>query len=168
MTIRAKSGLALVFCILSACAGAPAINIYFVEPGVMQYYVPKTSWAIRGVKTAWADLDITFRNNREDPSLEGTVNLSFFNTQKNPQEIASACFKQGGAAYPLGKITVLYTKAKNKELRVTTKIRREDMLAVLRGEPITLAAVIDGAAYEFEPPKAFRTLKNELLAELTY
>jgi len=154
--------------IFTACSTAPSMISYFVDTGIMQYFLPPTDWAAQGAGAKVqerARLDITHRTNTDTPV---TVNISFFGKKSIPRKMTSITLSGNDTVCPLENIVVLYPDPEKRELRVTTEGNRDDLVSVFETEPITLTAEIDGVLYTYAPDKNFIKLKNDFLMAISY
>jgi hypothetical protein len=160
-----------VLLVFTACATAPTPSLvsFFVETGVIQYFLSPTDWMVQdsGTKApkAKARLDITYRTGADSPA---TVNISFFGEKSIPRKITSIALNGNGIVYPLENIVVLYPEPEKRELRITTEGNRDTLMSVLEADIITLTAEIDGVLYTYTPDKNFITLKNDFLTATSY
>ena len=163
----------LLLLVFTSCSTAPSLTSYFVDTGVMQYFLPPTDWAAHGsgAKTpeanaqAKARLDITFRTGTDTPA---TVNISFFGKSSIPRRITAITLNGGSAVCPLENIGVLYPDPDKRELRITAGGNRDALVSTLETEPITLTAEIDGVLYTYTPDKHFIKIKNDFLTAISY
>ena len=155
-----------VLLVFMACTTAPAPSLvsFFIETGVMQYFLPPTDWVAQGSGTK-ARLDITYRTGTDTPA---TVNISFFGKKSIPRRITSIAFKGNSIVYPLENIVVLYPEPEKRELRVTTEGNRDTLVSVLEAESVTLIAEIDGVLYTYTPDKNFNSVKDDFVTALSY
>jgi hypothetical protein len=154
-----------VLFIFVACAVTPRVRSFFVSPGVVQYFLPPTDWTIENSKKIKARLDITYRTGVEMPA---TVNLSFFDMEKDIQNVSSASLVGGGVDYPLADIVFFFFNPETKELRVSTSGDRYTLADVLNAENLTLKAVVDGTEYLYKPSKDFFSLKDRFVAGIRH
>ena len=144
---------------------------YFIETGIIQYFLPSTDWAAQGsgakapATQAKAKVDITCRTGTDAPAV---VNISFFGKRSIPRKITSITLNGSSAVCPLENIVVLYPNPEKRELRITTEGDRNTFAAALETEPITLTAEIDGVLYTYTPNKKFIKLKNDFLMAISY
>jgi hypothetical protein len=155
--------LVLLVFLFFGCRTNPEVITLFVGPGVHQYHIPHSNWQAENSKKIYADLDITYRTNSENPVF---INISFYNAAGNPRLLSSAVLEGGGIAYPLENLSTLYISVVKKELRVTSEGGRQDFLPLIRSEDIVLKAVVDGVEYRYVPGKDFYRLRDEFLAIL--
>jgi hypothetical protein len=160
-----------VLFVFAACATAPVPSLitFFVETGVIQYFLSPTNWAVHDsgtkVPKAKARLDITYRTGTDTPA---TVNISFFGEKSIPRKITSIALNGNGIVYPLENIVVLYPTPEKRELRVTTEGNRDTLASVLEADDITLTAEIDEVLYTYTPDKNFIKIKNEFVTATSY
>jgi len=95
--------------------------------------------------------------------LPAAVNISFFGKKSLPRKVTSASLNGEGIVYPLSNFQTLYAKRQQKELRITTEGDRKSLLALLKAQPITLTAEIDGVQYTFTHNKNFISLIDDFL-----
>ena len=154
--------------VFTSCTTAPSLISYFFDTGVIQYFFPPTDWAAQGsgAKTQEkARLDITYRTGTDTPA---TVNISFFGKNSIPRKMTSIALNGNGVIYPLENIVVLYPVPKKRELRITSQGNHDALASVLKTEPITLTAEIDGVLYTYTPDKNFIKIKNDFLTAISY
>jgi len=123
------------------------------------YFFPPTNWKSTGGVNL-AKLDLTYNSGRDLPAA---VNISFFGKKTLPRKVTSAVLNGNGIAYPLANFKTLYAKSKTKELRITTEGDRDLLLDLLKAQPITLTAEIDGVQYTFTPEKNFSLLVDDFV-----
>ncbi|MDR2159167.1 MAG: hypothetical protein LBP23_03760 [Treponema sp.] len=160
--------LSIVFCVcwvVTGCTTPPAVKIFIVEEGARQYFVPPTEWRTINTGKITAKLDITYRDTTES---EAIVNVSFTGRKDVPHKVSSAALYGDGALLPLKSIKVIYLKPGVRELRISSGMDREDLMAVLAASAVELGAVIDGEEYRFAPSKEFSGLRAELHESLVY
>ena len=153
-----------VLFVFAACTTTPPLISYFVDTGVMQYFLSPTKWTAEG-SNASAQVDITYRSGTDAPA---TVNISFFGEKSMPRRITSISFHGKGIDYPLDNITVLYPNPNKREIRVTAEGNRDTLTSLLESENIILRAEIDGIEYTYIPHKNFIKLKDDFLTMLSY
>jgi len=150
--------------IFIACATPPSLVSFFIETGVIQYFIPPTEWVAQGTG-AKARVDITCRTGTDIPAA---VNISFFGKKTIPRKITSITFNGNGIDHSLENIAVLYPEPDKRELRITAEGDRDSMVSVFEAEPITLTAEIDGVLYTYTPDKNFIKLKNDFITAVSY
>jgi hypothetical protein len=111
--------------------------------------------------------DITYRH---EAGSRAVCNFSFTYTGKVgervpplPQEVS---FVGDEVKYSLSDIDTLFLNPQDKQIRVTTTLGGEDLLAVLRSQSIELSALFDGTEYRYTPPKDFISYRDVFLAEI--
>ena len=155
--------IGFLFFVLTSCSTEPSLVSYYLDVGVMHYFIPATDWS-SGSKTK-AKLDVTYRTGIDAPV---TVNISFFGENSLPRSITAISLNGNEIEYPLESISVLYPNPKDRELRITTQGDRDNLIPVLESALITLTAEIDGVMYLFSPNQRFYNLKNEFLIAVSY
>lgn len=148
----------LVIFICSCISTAPELMQFPGGEGTM-YFFPPTEWKTNG-DVSFAKVDITYNSGR---NLPVAVNISFFGKKSLPRKITSASLNGEGIAYPLSNFQTLYVKRKNKEFRITTEGDRNLLFPLLKAQPITLTAEVDGVQYTFTPDKNFISLIDDFL-----
>lgn len=154
-----------IFSILTAISGCSTYSLglqsFFVEFGVMQYYIPQTKWKGRD---ASAILDFTFRQS----TLNGRAvcNISFTNKKHSPKAVNQVVFIADGMEYQIHEISPMFREYSEKLVRVSMNINEEYFIKILASKSLKISAVIDGLEYEFYPPKSFMRIKNELYENL--
>jgi len=137
------------------------LQSFFVEFGVMQYYIPQTKW--KG-KNASAILDFTFRQS----NLNGRAicNISFTHKKHSPKAVNQVVFIADGREYRLQEISPMFREHSAKLVRVSMNINEEYFIKILASKSLKISATIDGVVYEFYPSRAFMRNKNELYENL--
>ncbi|MDR0473934.1 MAG: hypothetical protein LBH43_09740 [Treponema sp.] len=153
-----------VLLVLSACTTAPSLKSYFVDAGVIQFFLSPTEWRVKDSRM-YAKLDITYRTGTDTPVA---VNISFFGEKAPPSKITFLSLNGNDIDYPLNTITVLYHDIEKREVRISSKGDHDNLPTLLEAEPISLTAEIDGAGYTFIPDKRFIELKNNFLVTISY
>jgi len=148
----------LVIFICSCVNTAPELMQFPSGEGIM-YFFPATTWKTKG-DVSFAKVDITYHSGR---TLPAAVNISFIGKKTFPRKITSAVLNGSGITYPLSNIQTLYANRKKKEFRITTEGDRNLLLPLLKAQPITLTAEIDGVQYTFTPDKNFTILIDDFL-----
>jgi hypothetical protein len=137
------------------------LQSFFVEFGVMQYYIPQAKW--KG-KNSFAVLDFTFRQSSLNDST--VCNISFTLKKHPPKTVSSVIFITDGKEYRIQEISPMFREHSAKLVRVSMHINNEYFDKILASKSLKLIAVIDGLEYEFSPPKTFMRDKNELYENL--
>jgi hypothetical protein len=137
------------------------LQSFFVESGVMQYYIPQTKW--KG-KNASAISDFTYRQSN---SNDGAIcNISFILKKSPPRIVNTIKFIIDGNEYLIEKITPMFREHSAKLVRVSMNIKEEYFIKILTAKSLKLTAKIDGLEYEFSPSGAFLRDKKELYDNL--
>jgi hypothetical protein len=158
-----------VFFVLNSCATrTPNLVTFAAEGGVTQYFFPMMEWK-GDKKEIGAVCDITYRYQR---GSEGVYNISFSYTAKAdkgkvPSVPAALSLEGDGTAYPLSDIERLFANTENSTTRITSLIKGEDFLSLIKARSITLIAAIGGTEYRFTPPKQFFEYRDKFLADIT-
>ena len=156
--------LCFSFLILVSCSTKPSLVSYYLDVGVMHYFIPATEWSGIGSK-AKAKLDITYRSGSDAPV---TVNVSFFGENSLPRSITSISLNGNEIECSLENISVLFPNPKDRELRITTQGDRGNFISVLESASITLIAEIDCTRHSFLPNQQFYKVRNEFLTAISY
>jgi hypothetical protein len=160
--------LALAVLLLpGACASRPPSLITFpTESGAVQYFFPMKEWEGRK-NDIKAIADITYRH---EPGALAVCNFSFSFTGKTGGEVPplprEVFFTGDGIRYPLSGIDTLFSNPQNRQIRVTSLLGGEDLLAVLRSHSIELGALFDETEYRYLPPKDFLSYRDLFLAAI--
>jgi hypothetical protein len=111
--------------------------------------------------------DITYRH---EPGTLAICNFSFGYTGKAgegapplPREIF---FYGDGIRYSLSGIDTFFSNPQNKQIRVTSLLEGEDLLAVLRSQSIELGALFNETEYRYYPPKDFLSYRDAFLTAI--
>jgi hypothetical protein len=119
-------------------------------------------------KEIGAVCDITYRYQR---GSQGVYNISFNYTGKTdkgkvPSVPAALSLDGDGTAYPLSDIERLFANTENSTTRISSRIKGDDFLSLIRARSITLIAAIDGTEYRFTPPKQFLEYRDKFLTDI--
>jgi len=137
------------------------LQSFFVESGVMQYYIPQAKW--KG-KNALAISDFTYRQSNLN---NGAIcNISFILKKSPPRTVNSIIFIADGNEYLIEKISLMFREHSSKLVRVSMNIKEEYFIQILAAKTLKLTAAIDDLEYEFSPPRAFLREKKELYENL--
>jgi hypothetical protein len=147
--------------VFASCASAPEIKTYFVEAGVVQYFLPPTEWKAKDSSRLKARLDITYRTGTDTPA---TINISFIDTKRHPQRVSSVSLEGEGVYYPLEDIFPLFYNPETHELRISGKGNRDTLADILQADNLVLRAVLDGDEYLFTPERSFFSSKDRFIA----
>jgi hypothetical protein len=162
------SRLLAVFFIFTGCATkTPSLITFAAEGGVTQYFFPMMEWK-GDKKEIGAVCDVTYRY---QSGSQGIYNISFSYTAKEnegkaPSVPASVSLDGDGTVYPLSGIETLFSNPERSTTRISSRIKGEDFLSLLRSQSLTLTASIDGAEYRFTPPKNFFEYRDKFLADI--
>jgi hypothetical protein len=136
------------------------LQSFFVESGVMQYFIPPAKW--KG-KNAFAISDFTYRQS----NLNGAIcNISFILKKSPPKIVNSIIFIADGNEYSIEKITLMFREHSSKLVRVSMNIKEEYFIQILAAQSLKLTATIDDLEYQFSPPWTFLRDKKELYENL--
>ena len=158
---RAYGNMFFAFSILIIVTGCSTYGLglqsFFVESGVMQYYIPQTKW--KG-KNASAIPDFTFRQS----NLNGgaVCNVTFTLKKHHPRTVNSVMFIADDCEYAIQEISPMFREHSAKSIRVSMRINDEHFIQILASKSLKIFAVIDDLEYEFYPSMVFMRNKNEL------
>ncbi len=141
-------------CVLFAgCAGAPKVISYFVEKGVMQYYLMPVGFS--GSK-ADASIDFTVRV-QKDVRNPVTCNFTVKTRTDPPKRVERAEFRLVDAekTLALSNIEALFIERAAREIRLTSLMEREDFDALLTSKKVIFDVSCDTGEYSFTPSGDF-------------
>jgi len=150
-----------IFIITGCLTYSLGLQSFFVESGVMQYYIPQSKW--KG-KNASAIPDFTFRQS----NLNGgaVCNVTFTLKKHHPKTVNSVIFIADDSEYMIQEISPMFREYSAKLVRVSMHINEEYFVQILASKSLKMRAMIDGLEYEFYPPKSFMRNKKELFENL--
>jgi hypothetical protein len=151
--------------IFGGCVTAPEVKIFFVAPGIVQYFLPPTEWRAKNSPKMKVRLDITYRTGVETPPA---INLSFINTKEHIGGVSAVSLTGNGVEYQLQEITVLYYNPEKHELRISSIGDRDTLADILAANDIAIRATVDGVEYIWTPAKNFFNQKDQFLAGIRY
>jgi hypothetical protein len=132
-----------------------------VSKDVTLYYIPASLWNVKEAKHITAKLDITYR---DEPDKLAIGNISFYDTNKTPQDVSSAGFLTDGTLYPFIDREEMFKDNAKHELRITTHISITDLEEALKGSVILLQFCLDGTTYQGTPPREFLVNRDAFLS----
>jgi hypothetical protein len=149
---KAISLLSMCF-LFAGCAGAPKVVSYFVEKGVMQYYLMPVGF--NGSK-ADASIDFTVRA-QKDVKNPVICNFTVKTRTDPPKRVERAEFRLIDAekTLVLHDIEVLFIERAAREIRLTSMMEREDFDALLSSKKVLFDVFCDTGEYSFTPTGDF-------------
>jgi len=118
-------------------------------------------WKAKGSK---AKLDVTFRTGEDTPAI---VNISFYGNKTTPRNVSSVSLRGMETECPLEFSFIIFAAPDKNELRVSFFADKDELVELLKAEPITLAAQVDGIEYVHTPKKNFYKLKDKFLIAIS-
>jgi hypothetical protein len=161
--VRKRATLVLLAFVLASCVGMPGVVSYYVDKGVMQYYL--TPSRFRGDQAS-VNVDMTFRveQGRDPPAI---CNLTIVDRDL-PRSIRAGHFElvDQGREVPLSDLVVLYVERGKREMRVTSTIDARGFRDLLRCGNIRLHVSADRKEYVFTPTRRFYATARDAAAEI--
>ena len=137
----------------AGCAGAPRVVSYFVEKGVMQYYLMPVGF---GGGKADVNVDFTVRVQKgvKNPVI---CNFTVKTRTDPPKSVERAEFLLIDAEKTLAlrDIEVLFIERAAREIRLTSIMDREDFDALLSSKIVLFDVFCDTGEYSFTPTGDF-------------
>ena len=144
---------------LACCVGAPRVVSYYVDRGVMQYYLMPSTFHGEGA-TLSIDFAIRVEANQEQPAI---CNFTIKAKKDLPRTIRRAHFQllDSGGDIELREIVVLFIERRDNEIRMTSTMEVADFRRLLLTQEVTLSVESDGKELIFIPARGFyRTIKD--------
>jgi hypothetical protein len=144
---------------LACCAGAPRVVSYYVDRGVMQYFLMPSRFHA-GDAGLSIDFAIRVEADQGEPAI---CNFTIKVKKDLPRAIRRANFQllDSGGEIELSEIAVLFIERRDKEIRATSTMEAADFRRLLLSQEVTLLVEMDGKEYTFIPARGFyRTIKD--------
>ena len=150
--------------LLAACVGAPRIMSYYVDRGVMQYYLMPTDLV---GKDSTVSMDFTIRVGAA-ASAPATCNFTLSAPHGLPRGIQRArlALNDRGREIELHDIGVLYVENAAHRLRITSTVDGEDFRELLRSRDMRLLHDDEAGEHTFVPGRAFYAALKDAAVEI--
>lgn len=161
----------IVFCIcaayiLTGCATVQKppenmqIRVIAVSETVNLYYIWATFWDSKDNKNIKAKLDISYRNENDNPVI---CNISFYNTLKMPETVSDIILTGKSGDYPVNDISVLFHEPKYNEIRITSKMPIDALMELFANDVFSLNANVDGITCRYVPSGEFYSYRDQFV-----
>ena len=163
-----RTGSAALFAVLvsltgAGCAGAPRVISYYVDRGIMQYYLVPSGF--RG-DHASLDLDITVRIG--DQAAPPAICNFTIKDRDLPRAVLEARFEliDLDTTLQLRDFAVLYVERSRSEIRLTSTMDLGSVRELLRSRDLRLQVRTDGREYLFTPSARFYKIIGDAAIEI--
>ena len=149
--------------VLAGCAGAPRVVSYYVDRGILQYYLMPSTFLEDHARLS---LDITVRIGGEaEPPAICNFTIS---DRELPREVLEAAFELTDleTILELRDFGVLYVDRGRGEIRLTSTLDLESVRRLLRSEDLTLRVRTDRRLYHFRPTQRFYKTARDARIEI--
>jgi hypothetical protein len=144
---------------LLSCAGAPRVISYYVDKGIMQYYLMPTTFFGEG---AILSIDFTIRI-EADKETPATCNFTIKTDKDLPKTVNRAHFglSDRNEDIELRQIDVLFIEKSNSQIRLTSTMPEKDFKELLLSRDLKFYVESDKRAFVFTPSgDFFETMKD--------
>jgi hypothetical protein len=144
---------AMAVLFLACCAGAPRVVSYYVDRGVMQYFLMPSRFHA-GDAGLSIDFAIRVEADQGEPAI---CNFTIKVKKDLPRAIRRAYFRllDTGGEVELHAIAVLFIERLDKEIRITSTMEAADFRRLLHSREVTLSVESDAGEYTFNPARGF-------------
>ena len=117
--------------------------------------MPASTWTANDLKI---DIDFNFK---DDPDIETICNIDIRQKKKLPRGVSLIILTADSTDYILRDMKTLSVDSRTNTARITSKLKGDDFLKMIKSENIYLKIIIDGLKYKCIPGREFLTLRDE-------